>query len=255
VGWKQYTTTKQGARFLVGLHDAKSGELTALIEANKLGQMRTGAVSGVAANLLADRHANSLGLLGTGWQAESQLAAVAAVRPLRTALVHSRDPDRRRAFAERMRQELGIDVRAVDHARLAVEYQPIVITATSSKTPVFDGRWLTRGTLVCAMGSNWLHKAEVDVATIEAANLVVCDSIAACQAEAGDLIKPLAEGVFHWRDAVELADIAAGKHPGRRSSEETIVFKSVGLGIEDVALAAKVVELARERSVGKDVSL
>jgi ornithine cyclodeaminase/alanine dehydrogenase-like protein (mu-crystallin family) len=255
VGWKQYTTTRHGARFMVGLHDAQSGQLVALLEADQLGQMRTGAVTGLAVELLAPPEADSLGLIGAGWQAESQLAAVAAVRRLREVLVYSRSPETREAFAQRMRAQLGVSVTPIEHPRRAVEYQPIVVTATSSKDPVFDGRWLTRGTLVCAMGSNWLHKAELDVEAVRAANLVVCDSIAACQAEAGDLVKPLADGAFRWQDAVELADVVAGKHRGRASADDIVIFKSVGLGIEDVALGAKVVERARERGLGSQLPI
>lgn len=255
VGWKQYTTTKHGAKFLVGLHDAKSGDLVALIEADKLGQLRTGAVTGLTVKQLTDPQMETMGLIGAGWQAESQLAAIAAVRPLKQALVYSRNLENCRAFAERMSQSLEIDVTAIEHPRRAVEYQPLVVTATSSKDPVFDGRWLAPGTLVCAMGSNWLHKAEVDVATLAAAQLVVCDSIAACQAEAGDFVKPLADGVFHWRDAVEFADVVAGKHSGRKRTDDIILFKSVGLGIEDVAIGAKVLELARQKKVGQELPI
>ncbi|HTN76710.1 MAG TPA: ornithine cyclodeaminase family protein [Pirellulaceae bacterium] len=251
VGWKQYTTTRQGAKFLVGLHEATGGNLVALLEADHLGQLRTGAVSGLAMELLANPAAESLGLFGTGWQAESQLLAAIAARPIKKVLVYSRKEENRRDFATRMSERLGIDVEPVDDPRRASEYQPIVITATTSKEPVFDGKWLSPGTLVCAMGSNWLSKAEIDVATVEGAQLIVCDSVAACQAEAGDFIQPLAQGVFRWENAVELSAIVAGQHAGRRAANDRIVFKSVGLGIEDVALGAVVLTNAKQRGVGQ----
>ncbi len=250
VGWKLYTTTKHGAKFLVGLHAAKSGELRALLEADMLGQLRTGAVTGLAIRTLADPQAASLGLFGTGWQAESQLAAAIASCPIQQAYVYSRREDARRDFAQRMTERHGIEVIAVDDPRRAVEYQPLVITATSAKDPVFDGRWLTPGTLVCAIGSNWLSRAEIDVATVEAARLIVCDSIVACQSEAGDFIQPLAAGVFKWTAAVELSAIVAGQHAGKAQRQDIVLFKSVGLGIEDVALGGKAVELAQQRGIG-----
>lgn len=255
VGWKQYTTTKAGAKFLVGIHSAADGELVALLEADHLGQLRTGAVTGLAVRTLADPHLESFGLIGTGWQAESQFAAVMATCPVKKALVYSRDADKCRAFAERMSARHRVEVEPIGHPRRAVEYQPLVITATSSKDPVFEGKWLTPGTLVCAVGSNWLHKAEIDPDTIRAARLVVCDSIAACQAEAGDLVQPLAQGIFRWQDAAELGPILANQRPGRMDDRDIIVFKSVGLGIEDVAIAAKTVENARAKGLGSELNL
>ncbi len=177
VGWKQYTTTSSGAKFHVGLYEQSSGSLVALIEADRLGQMRTGAVTGVAARLLANADADAVGLFGSGWQAESQLAAVAATCPIKRAYVYSRDADHRSAFAEKMTTRLEIEVIAVDEPRRAVESLPIVITATTSRAPVFDGEWLSVGTLVCTVGSNWKQKAEIDATTVRRSALVVCDSV------------------------------------------------------------------------------
>lgn len=255
VGWKQYVTTREGARFWVGLHDATDGRMLALLEANRLGQMRTGAVTGLALRTLADPDAETMGLIGTGYQAESQLAAALASCPIKKVLVYSRDEGRRQRFAQAMSERHSIEVEPIGHPRRAVEYQPIVITATSSKDPVLEGKWLTEGTLLCAVGSNWLHKAEIDVDAVRAASLVVCDSVEACQAEAGDLVKPLAEGAFRWSDAAELAEIVAHQRPGRQRDEDIILFKSVGLGIEDVALGAKILERARQRSLGEELPL
>ncbi|HEX5446190.1 MAG TPA: hypothetical protein VFW87_20345, partial [Pirellulales bacterium] len=136
VGWKCYTTTQRGARFLIGLYDTQSGELAALIEADRLGQMRTGAVTGVAAEYMAPREAHEAGLFGAGHQAETQLVAVAAVRQLKRVFVYSRDPKRRTAFADRMSDELQIEISPVDRPQQAAEELPLVVTATSSATPV-----------------------------------------------------------------------------------------------------------------------
>lgn len=252
VGWKCYTTTKQGARFLMGLYDAGSGELRALIEADRLGQLRTGAVTAVGAKSMALDDADQAGIFGAGHQAETQLAAVAAVRKLKRAVVFSRNEANRVAFARRMTAELALDVVPVERPQQAADL-PIVITATTSRTPVFDGRWLREGTFVAAVGSNWPQRAEIDTTVIRRAENVVCDSIEACRHEAGDLIIASAQGAFDWSQATELADVVAGTSVGRSRRESITLFKSVGLAIEDVALGGMLLELARRSGVGREL--
>lgn len=247
VGWKQYTTTRDGARFLVGLYDHETGALRALISADRLGQIRTGAVTGLAARWLAAESAGQVGVFGSGWQAESQLTAVAAARPIKQAVVYSRDPDRRRAFANRMTKTLGIDVRPADAPREAVEGMPIVVTATTSRVPVFDGAWLDDSALVCAIGSNWLNKAEIDITTVQRAARVVCDSIACCREEAGDFQASLQADVFAWSDAVELPQIVTRRMP---SVEGIQIFKSVGMALEDIALGHVLLDRAEQNGLG-----
>lgn len=256
---------------MVGLHDNTAGRLVALLEANRLGQVRTGAVTGVAVRYLASVDADEMGLFGTGWQAESQLAAVAAVRPLRRVVVYSRSAERREAFARKMSERLLLDVAPAAEPREAVERMPLIVTATTSASPVFDGQWLADGALVCAIGSNWLNKAELDEAVFRRATRVVCDSVAACRHEAGELSKAAAGGAFAWERAEELAGViesavsarslptpAASSLPaaaggvsaasGERSG--VAVFKSVGLAIEDVAVAVHLVAQAQSQRVG-----
>jgi ornithine cyclodeaminase/alanine dehydrogenase len=252
VGWKCYTTTRQGARFHVGLYDS-AGSLLALIEADRLGQLRTGATTGVAVEWMAEPQATEMGLFGSGWQAQSQLAAVARVRPIKIAYVYSRNEQKRNDFADRMSAQLGIDVRPVDRPQEAAEDLPIVVTATTSREPVFDGTWLAEGTLVCAAGSNWLTKAEIDSHVVRRADNIVCDSIKACQLEAGDFVEALEKGIFDWSRAVELSDVIVGKATGRNTRESIALFKSVGLALEDVALAGKLLELARAQQVGREL--
>jgi ornithine cyclodeaminase/alanine dehydrogenase len=258
-GWKEYTTTRHGARFHVGLYDAQSGELTALLEADRLGQLRTGAVTGLAVRLMAPEKishgAIEMGLLGSGWQAESQLLAVRAACRLQRVFVYSRDVEKRRRFAARMSMETGVEVTAVDEPRQAVEGRSLVVTATSSREPVFDGRWLSPGALVCAMGSNWLNKAEIDREAVRRASAVVCDSIEACRREAGDFSASLEHGEFDWNRAIELADVAAGTTTLRAGGESSVLFKSVGLAIEDVALGAEVLRRAREQNLGRELAI
>jgi alanine dehydrogenase len=255
VGWKCYTTTPGGARFHVGLYDAQSGEMIALIEADRLGQLRTGATTGVAVSRLAVPAASEVGLFGTGHQAETQLEAVAAVRKLSRVLVYGRNAARRKAFAARMAERLAIEVTPVERPEQAVANLPIVVTATTSATPVFRGRDVAEGALVCAVGSNWQNRAEIDVEVIQRAGTIVCDSVEACRNEAGDVREAIERGMFSWSSAIDLGDVVAGRSSARRDERSIVLFKSVGLAIEDVALGGKSIELAREKGVGRELSL
>ncbi len=254
-GWKAYTTTASGARFHVAAYDLDSGRMVALVQADRLGQLRTGAASGVATRHLARDDATTMGLLGTGWQAQSQLEAVAAVRELRTVRVYSRDESHRREFAESMSRRLGIDVTAVTSAEQAVDGAEIVSTATTARAPLFDGQLLTPGSHLNIIGSNQLAKTEVDVTAIAQADLLACDRVDQCRIEAGELAVADDSGRWRWESSVELADVVAGSIPGRRGHDDRTVFKSVGLAIEDVAMAAELIQRARDRGLGQDVPL
>jgi ornithine cyclodeaminase/alanine dehydrogenase len=255
VGWKCYTTTRAGARFHVGLYDAATGELAALIEADRLGQLRTGAATGVAVEWMADMAAAEVGLFGAGRQAETQLEAVAQVRELKTAFVYSRNPARRAEFAVRMAARVGCEVSPVDRPQEAAEDLPIVITATTATEPVFNGNDLAEGALVCAVGSNWPQKAEIDADVIRRADNIVCDSVEACRTEAGDFRDAIERGIFSWTKAVELSDVVNGREIGRSKPDSVVLFKSVGLAIEDVALGGKLLELARSNGAGRELEL
>lgn len=251
VGWKCYTTTRQGAKFLIGLYDANDGSLQALIEADHLGQLRTGAATGVAAEWMADPDAKEVGLFGAGKQAATQLAALAKVRPLKRALVYSRNPDKRQEFCAWMAHDLGVQVEPVDRPQHAAADLPMVVTATTSREPVLDGSWLAEGAFVAAIGCNWHNRAEIDTATIRRAAVVVCDDIEACRREAGDFRDALEKGVFDWQQAVHLRDVVGGQAAGRpRGLGGVRLFKSVGLALEDVALGAEVLRRARQAGVG-----
>jgi len=251
--WKQYSTTRAGARFLVGLYDTSTGEQLALIEANRLGQLRTAAATGVAVSYMAEPETSEMGLFGTGYQAETQLEAIASVQPLKQVFVYSRDAGRRERFAEQMGDRLGLTIEPVDRPQLAAEEVPLVVTATTSREPVFSGDWLDENALVCAVGSNWRSKAEIDAVTVRRADHIVCDSVAACQNEAGDFVAALESGNFSWDRAVNLADVAAGKAVGRSHAPGIRLFKSVGLAIEDLAAAAEVYR--RAKAAGRGVEL
>jgi alanine dehydrogenase len=251
LGTKSYTTTRQGARFHVTLYDGRTGELLAMMHADYLGQVRTGAASGVATKYLARPEAATVGLFGTGKQARTQLLAVCKVRPVKRVQVFSRSEERRRRFAAEMSEACGAEVVPVDRPESAARDQDIVITATTSTEPVLRGDWLADGTHLNVIGSNYLGKAEVDTAALRRANLIVVDSKDQARREAGDLMPALEEGVIHGTDIVELGTVVLGQSRGRRTPQDVTLFKSLGIGLEDVVVAARVYAAAREQGVGR----
>jgi alanine dehydrogenase len=250
-GWKAYTTTSHGARFNVGLYSTKTAEMTALIEANYLGQLRTGAASAVATECMARPDAKVVGLFGSGRQARTQLKGVCSVRKIELVEVYSRDEERCRQFAELMSEWCNTKVVPSRNPDEVATEKDIVICATSARTPLFEGRVLDEGTHLNVVGSNYLNKAEVDATTVQRADTIVCDSIAQCRLEAGDFLAALEAGAVEWSNMHELADVVSGRDTGRKTPESITLFKSVGLALEDVALAARLVELAEKEGLGR----
>lgn len=255
VGWKCYTTTPHGMRFLVGLYASHTGELLALIEADYLGQLRTGAASGVATSILARPDSRVVGLFGAGAQARTQLQAICQVRRIEHVEVYSRRPERAQLFAEEMGELCRTRIVCQRSPHDVAAEKDIVICATTAQTPLFDGGVLTAGTHLNVIGSNHLTKAEVDVTTIQRSDTIVCDSVAQCRLEAGDFVEALGAGAVAWENMHELADVLSGRAPGRATAEQITLFKSVGLAIEDVALGGRLLELARERQLGQPLPL
>ncbi|MGH2922059.1 MAG: ornithine cyclodeaminase family protein, partial [Gaiellaceae bacterium] len=242
-----YTALPKGARFVVVLFDTAKAEVEAVIEADKLGQLRTGAASGVAAKYLAKPEAATLGILGCGWQAESQVACIReAVPAIERVVAYCRTDKSLKKFCRKAKAEAGESHR--DPAG-----QDIVVTATTSADPVLRGEWLQPGALVCAMGANVPKHRELDNVVLECAAFVCCDSLEQAKLESGDLIEPVEQGVLDWLEVHELHEVVAGETTGRGSPEDVVVFKSNGLAAWDVAIGAKAVELARERGVGTEV--
>jgi ornithine cyclodeaminase/alanine dehydrogenase len=250
LGFKAYTVTRAGARFFYFHFDASSGELVAVMEADRLGQIRTGAASGVATRYLARAAAATVGIVGTGWQARSQLEAMAAVRAVRSAVAYSPTPERLAAFCREMSGELGFEVRSARRPEEVTEGADIVITATSAREPVLRGSWLREGQHLNAVGSNFAEKQEIDAEAVARASVVVVDSIEQARIECGDLIAPIAAGVETWDRVRELADVVSGKTRGRTGDEQVTLFESQGLALEDVAVATKVWERARAEGIG-----
>ncbi|HWO00288.1 MAG TPA: ornithine cyclodeaminase family protein [Blastocatellia bacterium] len=254
-GLKVYTVSRKGARFLVLLYDAESGDMLAMIEADRLGQMRTGAASGVATKYMSRESADALGVYGTGWQAESQMMAVCAVRRIKSIKVYGRNAERREAFARRMTSLLRTEVTAVASPEDAARGCSIIVTATSAREPVLKGEWIEPGAHLNVVGSNFLSKAEVDVETVRRASVIAVDSIEQSKIEAGDLIPAIERGVITWESVTELGRIIAGHDRGRASDDDVTLFKSNGIALEDISTARRVYNLARQRGIGEQIEL
>jgi ornithine cyclodeaminase/alanine dehydrogenase-like protein (mu-crystallin family) len=243
-GLKTYAVSEGGARFVVVLFSASQAEVLALIEADKLGQLRTGAASAVAARHLAKPGAKSLGVIGSGWQAESQVLCMRAALPeLERVVAFSRNEEALAHFCERFEAEAG------EYNKDAAEMD-VVVTITSSKDPVLRGEWLRPGALVCAAGANKIQSRELDNAVVERAAFVCCDSKEQAKIEAGDLAEPVERGVLDWLEVHELSEVVGGEVQGRAQDDDVVLFKSLGIAAEDLAVGALVVERARERGVG-----
>jgi ornithine cyclodeaminase/alanine dehydrogenase-like protein (mu-crystallin family) len=249
LGAKLYTTHPEtGAHFFVLLFSA-AGRPLASIEANVLGQIRTGAATGVATRCLARPDAGVVGVIGSGFQARTQLEAVARVRSIRQAKVFSRSPENRAGFAKAMEAALNLPVVPVASAREAAEEADIVITATNARDPVLAGEWLEPGMHVNAVGSNHARRRELDAEAVRRADLIVADSVEQARAESGDLIQAFETQGGRWEAVVELRDVVAGTAPGRSRIDQITLFKSNGLALEDIAVAGYLYEQATRRPI------
>ena len=255
MGLKIYTSSREGLRFLVPLFDAQSGDLVALLEADRLGQMRTGAASGEATRLMARADARIVGIVGTGMQARTQLEAIVLVRKIEKIRAYSRDKQRCEEFAQEMTAVLGVPGPAVLSAEEAVRNADIVITSTTATNPVVEGRWLKPGTHINAIGANFPQKRELDADSVRRCDIIAVDSRQQSREEAGDLIHVLADDDSKWDKVHELADIVGGKILGRTSPGHITLFKSNGIAIEDVVVAGRVYELARAHGLGRNIAL
>src|SRR5579859_1588127 len=255
MGMKIYTVTRNSFRFVVLLFDTESGDLLALIEADYLGRIRTGAASGIATKYLARVDADRVGLIGAGRQARTQLEAVALVRKLTGAKVFSRNEKSRKEFCREMTEKLQIEIEPADSAEDATRFGDIVITATTSSQPLIHGQWLRPGTHVNAIGANMANRREVDDLTLNRADLIAVDSIEQAKEEAGDLIQGLAALKRGWHGVIELCKIVSGARPGRRSNDEITIFKSSGIALWDVASAGYIYRQALAKGKGREIEI
>ena len=255
IGYKAYTTNRSGNRFLVHMFDAASGRLQAVIEADYMGMIRTGAVSGLAARCLARTDAKVAGVFGAGWQAEGHVLAICAALPLERVKVFSRNAERLQAFCRRLSDMTGVAVVPAASAEEAVRGSALIGTVTTASQPLFDAEWLEPGTHINAAGSNALIRQELSEATLRRCELIAVDAVPTALAEAGDLLPLLEKGRLHARQLVELGDILAGMQPGRTSADQITVFESQGMAIQDLAVGLRVVAAARECRLGVELPL
>ena len=254
-GYKAYTSSREGVRFLVYGFSAERGNLDVIVEADRLGMMRTGAAGGVAAKYLAREDAKVAGVFGAGWQAEGQIEALALVRKLERVKVWSRTADKLAKFCERMQAKLGIEVVPAASANDAVTGSDIVVTITTSATPVFNGELVTPGMHINAAGSNSLLRQEIDEATVRKCDPIVVDSRPSAIKEAGDLLPLLEKGRTHAGAFTELGEVIAGTRAGRTTPEQVTLFESQGMAIQDLAIAAHLLGLARAQGRGSEVKI
>jgi len=241
-GVKAYVGMADGAAFVVSLFSTKRPELVAVVEADWLGRLRTGAASAVAAKYLAREGATTLGVIGCGDQAETQVACMRAALPgVDRVVAYCRTQRRLKEFCEKVGAEAG-----ESHRDAAA--QDVVVTITTSRDPVLRGEWLQPGALVCAAGANNGRSRELDNVVLERASLVCCDWLPQARMESADLTEPVESGVLDWLEVHELHEVVGGELPGRQSPDDIVVFKSNGIAAWDVAAAAAAVERASARA-------
>ena len=236
--------------------DPDTGQPQAILNGEALTAIRTGAGGGLAADLLARPEAHVAAVFGSGVQARAQLEAVRVVRPIDEVRLVGRTPASVEAFAAEIDASPNApQVIIAASPREAVTGADLILAATTSETPVFDGRDLSPGTHITGVGSYTPHMQEVDEITVQQAKIVV-DSLQSCLAEAGDLIIPLEKGLISKLNIHgELGQIVNGELPARQSADEITFFKSVGVAVQDAAAAAEVLRVAEAEGLGTVVEL
>lgn len=252
MGLKAYTTGKRGTAFYYLLFDAE-GLLLALIEANTLGAIRTGAASGVATRYMSREDSSTLAVIGTGHQARTQIEAVVHVRNITRVRAWSRTRERLEAFCAEMGEKLHLAIEPAASVREAVDGADVVVTMTSSTEPVVEGSWIAPGTHLNVAGSNNIARREVDGETIARSGVVAVEDLAQAKVESGDLKFALKEGKFAWERAVRFGDVVAGKTPGRHDRGEITLFKSLGIGLWDAVAARHVYDRAVAEHAGVEL--
>jgi ornithine cyclodeaminase/alanine dehydrogenase-like protein (mu-crystallin family) len=257
VGVKCYPIVRRdvtvGSSFTMLVYRASSGVLLGILEADTLGQIRTGAASGVATRHLARSESRLACLFGVGWQARTQLEALVCVLgQLERVMLMGRSSDRLAQFCDDMKF-LPIELVPCSDPEPAVRQADVLITATGASAPVFDGRWLRPGAHINAVGSNYAEKRELDAVAVRRADCIVVDDIAGAQLESGDLLAP--EAGVEWPKVQFLGDVVQGSVPGRTAPDQITLFESQGVGIEDLAVASRVLELAEQNNIGLEIPL
>ena len=250
VGTKTWAHTEGGATPLVILFDSQTGNLKAVIEAFALGQLRTGAASGVATRCLAVRDAGEFAIIGTGKQALAQVAAVVAVRPIRSIRVFGRHKGRRSNFVSRTRQEFNLEVVEAASIREAVQGAQIITTATRATEPFLTADMISRGAHINSIGAIVATRAEVAEDVLARCDQVVVDSQPQARKLSRELMEYFGSGEGHWEQVASLANVVAGGKERSATSDLTL-FKSLGMGIADLSLGMELYRKALEQGVGR----
>ena len=250
LGVKTYTVVRGKYSFQVSLYDADSGELLCYTQANRLGQLRTGATTGVAVKHLSNPSESTVAIIGTGYQAPTQLEAISKVRSVKKIKAYSRTRDRRESFAQAMSDSLGVEVEATESGREAVTGSDIVVCIAAAMEPVLEGEWLEQGSTVVAAGPTTWRVREVDDVTLSRAGRLFVDSIDQAGSEAGDMASAVDRGTLQWSQVMELRHVVTGAVAGRDSGDQIVYVKIMGTGVADVAAAKLAYDKATAAGVG-----
>jgi len=237
------------------LINVKTGRLEAIIEADRLGSMRTGAASGIATRYLARKKLSTLGQIGSGGQAAMQIAAIHHAVGIAKVKVFSRTRAKLVEFCNAVSSELNIEVTPADSAQNAIRGADVVNVITRSKTPVMSGEWLEPGQHINAAGSNAIDRQEVDQKSVERCDVITVDARGTAENECGDLAPLVEMKKLTWKDLTEIGDVITAKAAGRTDDQQISLFESQGMGLLDVYVAAEALKIAREQKVGIDLPL
>ena len=253
LGVKTYTVVKGAYSFQVSLYDANTGELLLYTQANRLGQLRTGATTGVAVKHLANPGDATVGIIGTGGQAPTQLEALSKVRGIKKIKAYSRTQERREEFARRMTDTMGVEVSAVDSNEDAVRDCDIVLCIAATMDPVVEGAWLKDGSTLIGAGPTTWRAREVDEAVITRAGKLIVDSTEQAAIEAGDLCSAVDKGIIQWSKVHELRHVVSGAVTGRDNKDQLVYAKIMGTGVADVAAAKLAYDSAKAAGLGTEI--
>lgn len=254
IGFKAYTSFRAGLIFKVHLYDAENGSPLAIIDANEIGRLRTGAATGIATKYMAKKESNTAFIFGGGFQAEAQLEAVCKTSNIKKAFVTTRKIENAQAFADKMSKSLGIEITPTQNIENDLPQADIIITITTAVKPLFEHTMLNpNGVHINGAGSNALIRAEIPEKTIEAAEVLAVDSKDVAAIECGDILPSLEKGRLHWNEIVELGEITAGFRSGRVTENGITIFQSQGMGLQDIMCAEFIYKKALAEKLGKDL--
>lgn len=253
MGVKTYTVVNGQYSFQISLYDANTGQLICYTQANRLGQLRTGATTGVAVKYLSNSNAATVGIIGTGHQASTQLEAVCKIRKVSLIKAYSRTTQRRDAFAKTMTDSLGVKVTSSASSEAAVQNSDIVICIAAAMDPVLEGKWLSPGCTIIGAGPTTWRAKEVDDDTLTRADRIFVDSAEQAPQEAGDMSSAVDRGILQWNQLQELRHVVAGGIKGREGDKEIIYAKLMGTGVADVAAAKLAYDRAKAQGLGTEM--